>query len=171
MVINTRAPECWRTVRESDNYEVSDYGNIRRADTKSRLRPGICGSGYRVFSLRRAKREKRKTLSVHKCVYEAFFGPVPKNMQVNHRDGDKLNNYILNLEAMTPRQNIRHAIESGAFRPRGGTYGNSKLTEEEVLTIKNMLSGSNRHHVIARVFGVTRGAISSIACGKNWGYL
>ena len=56
-------------------------------------------------------KEKKKTIKVHKLVANAFLGK--SNLQVDHIDGNKLNNKLNNLEYVTPKENIRRAWEKG----------------------------------------------------------
>lgn len=54
--------------------------------------------------------------SVHRLVWEAFNGPIGKGMEINHKDLDRANNRIENLEVVTHQQNIQHAIDKYAER-------------------------------------------------------
>lgn len=49
---------------------------------------------------------------VHRLVYETFVGAIPEGMEINHKDGDKLNNTADNLEAMTHQKNIEHSYKT-----------------------------------------------------------
>src|ERR1044072_3133814 len=65
--------------------------------------------------------------SLHRLIYTLFIGIIPEGMEINHIDGDKLNNKVNNLEALTPTENMRHAIRIGL---KGGKP--KKFTEEEI---------------------------------------
>lgn len=121
--------EIWRTVSGYENYyEASDQGNVRSVEReiidkigqkrrlKSKiLKPGVCSAGYLNVDL--SKNGKVKKHTVHRLVALAFLEPDELREQVNHKDGDKLNNHIENLEWTTPKENIRHAIDTGLFNP------------------------------------------------------
>jgi hypothetical protein len=47
---------------------------------------------------------------VHRLVYESFRGPIPDGLEINHIDGNKKNNSLENLEAVTRKQNLHHAV-------------------------------------------------------------
>lgn len=91
--------ECWRPVSRNPNYEVSDLGRVRRANTGRVLKPAQNSSragkrpGYFVVSLGYALRCQY----VHQLVAEAFLGPRPAGHDTDHRDKDRSNNRASNL--------------------------------------------------------------------------
>lgn len=117
--------EEWAAIRGYEAlYEVSTYGRVRahertvampnnakRHHVQREVAQEVMVKGYRRVSLcREAKIDK---ILVHRLVAEAFI-PNPNGfLQVNHRDGDKGNNMVTNLEWCTPEYNAHHAIESG----------------------------------------------------------
>ena len=98
----------WKTLKENNKYEISDTGLVRRIDTKQTL-SGCITSGYRSVKLT-FNNSKEKRFYVHRLVAEHFINnPDPKNKTfVNHKDGNKLNNCIENLEWVSPRENNLH---------------------------------------------------------------
>ena len=98
----------WKTLKENNKYEISDTGLVRRIDTKQTL-SGCITSGYRSVKLT-FNNSKQKRFYVHRLVAEHFINnPNPKNKTfVNHKDGNKLNNCIENLEWVSPRENNLH---------------------------------------------------------------
>ena len=98
----------WKTLKENNKYEISDTGLVRRIDTKQTL-SGCITSGYRSIKLT-FNNSKQKRFYVHRLVAEHFINnPDPKNKTfVNHKDGNKLNNCIENLEWVSPRENNLH---------------------------------------------------------------
>lgn len=102
--------ECWREVKGFEGlYFVSDYGRVR--SQKKILSPKKEKNGYLRVTL--YKTRKAKTVSVHRLVAEAFLGPCSGNMQINHKDGCKVNNHVSNLEYCTCSENIKHAYDAG----------------------------------------------------------
>ena len=98
--------ESWKTVTDYEGlYEVSDQGRVRslKFGKEKILKPGKTPNGYLRVTL--YKDRKRKQMSVHRLVAQAFI-PNPLNLEtVNHRDEVKTNNFASNLEWMTHKDN------------------------------------------------------------------
>lgn len=92
-------------------YEISNYGNVRNTVTGKYLKPSISKTGYYFVKLDRAG-APRKNAFIHRLVAENFILPVNGKFQVNHKDGDKSNNCVENLEWVTPAENIQHSFSA-----------------------------------------------------------
>lgn len=93
------------------NYLVSDYGEVINIKTGKALKPYRVGDGYLRVDLRH--KSKRRQVAIHQLVAEYFVPNEEGKTQINHRDGDKLNNNYSNLEWCTPKENMQHAKEKG----------------------------------------------------------
>lgn len=102
----------WKILNENKNYEVSDTGLVRRVNNKNQL-SGCIASGYRSVKLT-FENSKQQRFYVHRLVAEHFIkNPDPKNKTfVNHKDGNKLNNNVDNLEWVSPRENNLHYYQN-----------------------------------------------------------
>lgn len=69
--------------------------------------------GYVQVKLVTEKGGKRKMVLLSRLVAELVYGPCPEGYEVNHKDGNKLNNHPSNLEYVTPKENISHALKTG----------------------------------------------------------
>lgn len=113
--------EHWVEVENYPNYIVSDEGQVVNRKTEHILRPQPTPNGYLIVSLCNENGACSKT--VHRLVAKAFLDPSLCDLQVNHIDGDKTNNYLWNLELITSSDNHRHAFSIGLaslsfrFRP------------------------------------------------------
>ena len=111
----------WKQIKDFEGlYEASIDGRIRSVDRIGRcgkygtllykgkeLAGGIMSSGYKSVAL--SKNGKPKTYLVHRLVAETFCdGYDANNKEVNHIDGNKLNNHAENLEWVTPSYNTKH---------------------------------------------------------------
>lgn len=69
----------------------------------------------RYLQVRLWRQNKARTFYVHDLVAAAFIGKKPRGAQVNHKDLDKKNNYAENLEYLTPKENMDHAVKGGVL--------------------------------------------------------
>lgn len=100
--------EMWEKI-EGLNYEVSTYGRVRNMFTGKYLTLQD-NKGYSKVEIRQDG--KRYRFRVHRLVAEAFILNPNNKPQVNHIDGNKLNNHYMNLEWCTQQENNRHAIDT-----------------------------------------------------------
>lgn len=103
--------EIWLPVADNPMYEVSSKGNVRNAKTGRVLRQEITYRGYARVNLSGRHRY------VHRLVADAFYDDRNGDLDINHIDGDKLNNFIGNLERCTRSENIQHAFNTGLKIP------------------------------------------------------
>jgi len=102
-----------KKIKDFPFYEVSSNGEIFSMKRKNDLKLMPCdnGNGYKQCHL--LDKSKRTVKYIHRLVAEEFI-PNPYNKKtVNHKDGDKANNHISNLEWATQKENNNHAIEIG----------------------------------------------------------
>jgi hypothetical protein len=123
-IIDIFVQEVWRPISGYEGlYSVSNLGRIRNElgfDKRwfaGRILEGTkTKKGYIRIAL--SREGKKKFYRVHCLVASAFIGKCPTGMQVNHKDLNKSNNRLDNLEDMTPLQNIRHFYSSGLKRKK-----------------------------------------------------
>jgi len=162
--------ELWKKVSPIyGEYEVSNFGRVRRAKPKRIKKPTVSKNGYFVVNL--WKNNRGRVVCVHDLVAEAFIGPKPKSMCVNHIDGNKLNNVPDNLEYVTKAENTKHAWATGLCNARGENNGHAKLTESQALEIKRRALSGERTSDLAAEFGVGLSIVSQIKHGHRWKHL
>lgn len=110
MPVNSKQIE-WRDVVGFSNYEVSNNGEVRGKRFGIVRKPVDNGCGYYVISLWSGNTQKRK--KVHRLVAEAFLERANEMLVVNHKNGNKHDNRVENLEWITQKENLRHAFETG----------------------------------------------------------
>jgi hypothetical protein len=93
--------------RFNNNYSVCENGHVYGIHGKILGSKSSCG--YIQVGL--YKNGKINTLLAHRLVWEGCVGPIPEGMQINHKDGDRTNNKIINLEVCTAKENINHSWE------------------------------------------------------------
>ena len=101
--------EVWKTIEDFPSYEVSNLGRVRNKKTSKLLTLIPDKDGYLRVHLNNDKNVKR----VHRLVAQAFIPNKTNKDQVNHKDGDKTNNAVDNLEWCTSKENNDHALKTG----------------------------------------------------------
>lgn len=155
-------------------YEVSNLGDIKRIVTyKGKpilriLKPQDDGSGY--MKVRLYKQGKSKFFRVHRVVMRAFIGECPENNEVNHKDGDRANNSLDNLEYMTKSENNMHMYRVLGYKRR---FINRKhLTKSQVIQIRELYATNEYSQVdLAEKFGMNRNTISNIVRRISWKHI
>ena len=104
--------EQWVRI-EDTNYKLSNYGKIINEKTGNLLKAQLNQKGYQVIRVT-INREKR-TFRIHRLVAKYFVPNPDKKVQVNHIDGNKLNNRYDNLEWCSNVENVHHAIKTGLW--------------------------------------------------------
>lgn len=160
--------EKWNKISSLENFSISSYGNLRNDISGKILKHNILKTGYNQITIKPNGRfGKSKSVRIHREVAIAFI-PNPMNLpQVNHIDGNKLNNNVTNLEWVTASQNQQHAVDSGLVIPRQGEdMHSSVLTNEQVRYIIEHPEIKNIQ--LSKMFNIDRSAISKVRTGKNW---
>lgn len=86
-------------------FEVSDRGGIRSSKTKRPRKQWINSLGYVVVSLRNPATDRYRRFRLHRVIWEAFKGPVPSGLTVDHKDRSRCNNALDNLRLVTRKRN------------------------------------------------------------------
>ena len=130
--------EIWKDIPEYEGlYEASSHGRVRskkgrvtyRTDfstgeelpivwkSNKILKPKLVeGSELHYYQVNLYKDKVQRTLYVHRIVAETFISNPNMYPEVNHIDGNKLNNKVNNLEWVTAKQNMGHAVKNGLFK-------------------------------------------------------
>ena len=161
----------WEAVKGfEDYYLVSQKGlvySIRRKKLLSPFRSRSCGYDQFEFNVN-GTATKHLT---HRLVAEAYI-PNPNNLPcVNHKDGNKLNNDVSNLEWCSYQENMYHASKTGLLHTIGSKNPASKLTEEDVKYIRSVYKKGDLEYgssALGRKFCVDHKAIWSIVNGVTW---
>ncbi len=193
--------EEWREIHDG-YYEVSNLGNVRRAKPGTAtfvgrpVLPIISGGGYAQVAL---SGMTARRAYIHHLVCEAFIGPRPAGAVVNHLDANKQNNCRSNLEYVSFRENVEHALRTVTRRkgptkpkpiPKGKPTGDShwtaknpekiargsrmphcKLSPELVIAARQRVANGELQRVIANELGICAAQMSRIIRRKRWRYV
>ena len=153
---------------EKSEYTVDNLGRIYSKFSKDYLKPYVNTSGYYLVDLHHKK--QRHTMQVHRIVAIAFIPNPDLLPTVNHKDGNKANNTVENLEWMTHLDNVRHAWETGLAKPRYGTDNPAnKYTEEQIHAVCSYIEMDIMTNIeIAATCGVNISLIRDIKFRGKW---
>lgn len=155
----------WKQI--NDFIAVSNHGDVK---SHGKLIQGeICKNGYRRIHVSHKGIDHK--FFVHRLVAEAFI-PNPENKPcVNHKDGNKLNNVVENLEWCSYSENEKHAYKTGLKSAKGEQNGASKLTQDDVVYIRTHYVKSSKDFgfaALGRRFGVDAKTIEHAYKGITW---
>lgn len=152
----------WKRFRNT-NVMVSNNGDIYNLQS-GKFVDTTTARGYKVFTY-----SNLKSTFQHRAVAELFI-PNPLNLpEVNHKNLDKKDNRVENLEWVSREQNLSHCWDNGMKR-KGSSHGMSKLTEQSVSIIKVLILHTSSRK-IAHYYGVTKGTILSIKNRGAWSHV
>ena len=153
--------EIWKKI-DGWNYDISNYGNVRNHKTKHILFTEVSKVGYRIVKLWDGEAHRRTTYYIHRLVAKTFIENENNYPCINHIDGDKLNNYVGNLEWCTYSENNYHAYKIGLK----SAY-QQKISNKERKNIETMLNNNISVKIIASKYGVHVGCIYQLINRKQ----
>ncbi len=187
--------EIWKDIEGYPRFEVSNHGRARR-DSLYIIDP-IKENKYHVIRISNTTTSKHK--AVHILVLEAFKPRPEGHWEVNHRDFQKNNNHLRNLEWVSRKQNMQHAFDNGRMDHRfrrgadnpitgsitpdkvkekqrfahnkDGDHPNYTLTDGQVLVIKKRRFNGEPLESIAREFNISEATVSMLSYGKRRKYV
>lgn len=155
----------WKTIDYiNPRYEVSDTGLVRSTIRFIKLlNPRTSSHGYKRVGLRLS--DKPFEVSVHRLVATAFI-PNPENKPaINHKNGNKTDNRVDNLEWVTSAENSAHAVAHGLML-KGDRHPRTKLSESQVAELKLLINeGVQTLTHLAKQFGVSVTHVADIRRG------
>lgn len=155
--------EEFKPITGYEAYEVSTLGVIKKGNKI--MNPPTYSTGYKVQKLSRNGKSKR--VMVHRLVAETFIPKQEGKDVVNHKDGNKQNNAVTNLEWCTLQENCNHATKYG-LKSKGSTHPTSKLKEEDIPSIRLLLEAKVPQRKIAEQYGVCQATIRDIKNNLTW---
>lgn len=174
--------EVWKDINGFENqYQISDLGKVRskqrvliRSNGHSQT---VKGKVLKTFTSKRGYEFavfqiglKTKNFAVHRLVAIAFISNNENKYAVNHKDGNKKNNKLSNLEWVTKSENELHARRTGLKCTKGEKASKAILTEENVILIRKIHHYYSQYF-LADLFSVSRSAIASVIKRRTWKHL
>lgn len=164
--------EIWKDIEGFPKYQISNLGRVRslkfREPRSILIQSGENGYFYVCFY----SRGKPKVKDLHRIVAIHFVSNPHSKKQVNHINGNKLDNRAENLEWVTPSENQQHSIRIGLRNDRGEESINSKLTKEQVLDMRKIYQEENITYLeLSKRFGVHKDYVGLIINKKRWAHI
>lgn len=130
--------ETYKQILDSKFY-ISNLGNVKNSETNVIYSQFKGNSGYSQVCINIGG--KKKSIMIHRLVAKAFI-PNPLNKpQVNHIDGNKLNNKVENLEWVTGKENMKHALDLGIFKRYNNQTYKNKFGADHNRSVKLICNG------------------------------
>jgi hypothetical protein len=176
--------EIFKEIIGYSDYLISNKGRVKTKSRKIRYTHSVTGkehfrlskerflrvykndiTGYKFIQPRKNKKPSNET--IHRLVALTFINNPNNQYIVNHKDGNKHNNIVENLEWCTNKYNHKHATETG-LKAKGSDISTSKLNEKSAHAIKYFLKKGFTHTELSKAFNVSRPTISLISEGVTW---
>lgn len=158
--------ETWVTIQEyfgnNCKYQISNFGNVRSITSKGKIRyvkAVTFGSGY--LGVRLPFKNKIHSVYIHRLVALYFIPNIFNKNQVNHIDGNRLNNHYTNIQWVTSKENINHSYYKGTSKV-GEERHNTKYTNDQVRDIRNRYDSGMRIAEICRIFNYDKNTVYCI---------
>jgi hypothetical protein len=169
--------EIWKKLDLKDFYpiEVSSFGKIKALEKTVRYRDGrnrryieyimtprVDSKGYYQVCLH--GEHSKKEFRIHQLVARTFIKNLDNKPCVNHKDGDRKNNLVTNLEWVTFSENIKDGMKRGSIYKPG-----KKITLNQALEIRTLYENKQlTQYYIAKLFNISQTQVSRIINSKNW---
>lgn len=157
-------------------YIISSYGRIfsinyaGKANNVKQLTTHVSNTGYERICI--SYKKMAINLSIHRVVASAFINNKDSliNFEVNHKDGNKLNNCVENLEWVTPKENVKHAFEFNLCKC-GENHARSKYTNKQIIHVCELLTHNIKMKDIMEITNVSFVTIKDILYRKSWNHI
>lgn len=157
--------EIWKDIQNYEGlYEISSLGRIRNNLGKIK-KPCVQNKGYLLVSLYKDAKEKK--FLVHRLVAEHFIDNPNKYCQVNHVDGNKFNNNVINLEWYNQRLNYNHGMKNFLYSHNDEHFF-AKLSNTQVRVIPELFKLGFTRSTIAKILNVHTSSIEAIEKGISY---
>ena len=163
-------------IKSQNLYTVTTDGNVWATNKQQRT---LVKKDKRILKVVVAKKtgygkyticvnKKRLDVLAHRFIWIWFNGPIPKELQINHIDGDKLNNRLSNLELLSPRENTKHSIKIGLRNTAGENNALSKLNKKDIEVIRSLRKQGLNLKQISILYSIDVSHVSSICRRRSW---
>lgn len=154
-------------IKGSVNYSITDTGRVFRGDKE--LKKNTRYTGYKFVTLKMEVGERQR-FTVHRLVALHFILNPDNKPFVNHKNLIKDDNRVENLEWVTPKENIQHAHDNGAFRYEGVHY-HAKYSDELIHKLCSLMQEGRRNKDICALLNVPKYLPEDIRAERTWRHI
>lgn len=174
--------EEWKDIVGYEGYyQVSSYGNVKSLDRNivrkdgkiyrcySRILIPFQGHTCNYLTVQLSKNNITQKYMIHRLVAYMFLGLLPdSSLEVNHKDGNRHNNCVDNLEIITHQENINHSVAMNLKHDYGEQSTNAKLTNKDAAMIRQMWYNGVKQVELAEMYRVSKQAINRLVHNKSY---
>jgi hypothetical protein len=174
--------EEWRDIHGFEGYyQASSFGRIRsvdkiitRKDGKSYFRAGrvlipFKGTTCNYLSIQFSVNNVPSKHLIHRLIAYTFLGLEPDSvLEVNHKDGNRLNNAVSNLELVTHQENVDHSVRTGLKHDYGECHVHAILTNAQAAEIREICGRGVKQKDVAKLFGVSKQCVNNVVNYKTY---
>ncbi len=167
-IANRKSENIFKRLVALGVYRVCKNGNVYKNGSQVGY---VTNGGYVATAVK--IRGCTYHILLHRLVYLTHVGPIRKGLVINHKDGNKSNNSIVNLEAVSESENSKHALRIG-LRTHASISGcknyRSNLTVLDVRKIRKLYDSGvlTNKTELGRLFGVSKTSIREIVLRKSY---
>jgi hypothetical protein len=173
--------EEWKDIPGYEGYyQASNMGRIRSVNRYVQKKDGkmmFCKSTIlktfnstycKYQSVQFSKDNIPRKFLLHRLIAATYYGKLPPNMEVNHKNGNTLDNRVVNLEVVTHQENIDHSVSTGLKNDYGEKHVNAKLTNKQAEEIRMAHRRGVMQVDLAEAYGVHKQTICNIVHNKTY---
>ena len=167
---STTIPDGFRTIPMFPAYAVNEYGVVIYIRSRNILRSNLCKKGYPVVCL-----TDKTTVRIHRLVATTWIANPLDKQEVNHINGNKLMNFVSNLEWCTAQENLEHKRIHNLGKTRkakisatGQNNSQAKLLPKDIYEIRSSIDSASH---LASVYSVTQHTINDIKARRSWSHI
>ena len=144
-----------------ENYFADEYGNIysNKSGIMKPIKTSINNRGYEAVNF--SDKGVRTSRLVHRVMVETFISEDLKNLTVNHKDGNKLNNHIDNLELVSQKENNQHALSTG-LTPIGENHSRAKIKDADLVKMIQEVQSGLSTVKASKKYGLSQSYVSKV---------
>ena len=157
----------WKEAYGFDNYLCNEQGQIYSLISKKIMKTHNDKDGYQCLRMT-VEKGKAVTVKAHRLIAQTFL-PNPENKPfVNHKNGNKKDNTISNLEWCTAKENNTHARKTGLMNDYGTNNTRAVCNDEMLEEIRALIAEGKGNTEIEKITGISNKVISNIRRGRNY---